>query len=61
MTTRAGKAEPKITVEKSSALLNMYQVRPPKGYKWKLWSFGQYGLSVILEKLPPDSLKDGEG
>ena len=53
MTSKKGKAKPGITIE-GGFLKNMYVIKPPLGYKWKLWSFGQYGLHVILIKLEAD-------
>jgi len=44
----ATKPMPKI--EKSGVLPNMWRITPPDGYKFDLWSFGRYGMNVILRK-----------
>lgn len=42
--------KPQPKMEESRILQNTWRFSPPDGYKFDLWSFGRYGLQVILKK-----------
>ncbi len=52
--SKKGKAKPTPKMEKSPVLPDMWYITPPEGYKFDLWSFGRYGLNLILRKKGSD-------
>jgi hypothetical protein len=38
-------------LEKSQILKNHWHVKAPDGWKFRLFSYGQYGMTLILEKV----------
>lgn len=51
-------AIPKL--EKSPVLKDHWHVKAPEGWKFRLYSYGQYGMTLILEKVgEKDAALDG--
>ena len=59
-TKKGAKAdETRPILKKDTMFPSMWGLKPPEGYKFKLWSYGQYGLHVFLVKLEKEEVTHG--